>query len=434
MKKYLKIAPIAALIITVLLTQCKKADLDLNGSSSTAAFTFVQRPASDTLPYPYTINFTSTGSEGFLYQWNFGDGSNLSSEKNPSHAYAVGGAYTVSLTTVGTNGSNTTATVVGVIDGCANATFNKLTKCAEGEWAWSSDADAIKVLSPDATQVFFAGAAAPCQADDVYKFNKNGTFTYDAKGQTFSVQNGYSCIDARANATKYKLIAKAGQTPKILLDSTVTGGLKPFIGTTDVVDSNQYKIQSITDDNMVLRGVIAGSGGQIIEIKLKKLVALDLAGVKDLLTGPVSKSWRLDPTTGANPIVVGTEGNPTEYFAGGPLDTNCQSDDIFTFKASNQLTYNANGATFNGGNIAPNYNCGSDRSYTDAAFTFSATTGGVAGRATIQLSGSIPNRFIGVTDVPAENTYRIIDISTTKMTLRAGNGTGTVFTFKFIAL
>ena len=258
--------------------------------------------------------------------------------------------------------------------------------------------------------------------------------TYDAKGQTFSVQNGYSCIDARANATKYKLIAKAGQTPKILLDSTVTGGLKPFIGTTDVVDSNQYKIQSITDDNMVLRGVIAGSGGQIIEIKLKKLVALDLAGVKDLLTGPVSKSWRLDPTTGANPIVVGTEGNPTEYFAGGPLDTNCQSDDIFTFKASNQLTYNANGATFNGGNIAPNYNCGSDRSYTDAAFTFSATTGGVAGRATIQLSGSIPNRFIGVTDVPAENTYRIIDISTTKMTLRAGNGTGTVFTFKFIAL
>lgn len=434
MKKYLKIAPIAALTITVLLIQCKKADLDLNGSSSTAAFTFAQTPASDTLPYPYTINFTSTGSEGFLYQWNFGDGSNLSPEKNPSHTYAVGGAYTVSLTTVGTNGSNTTATVVGVVDGCANPIFNRLTKCAEGEWTWSADADAIKVLSPDATQVFFAGGAATCQVDDVFKFNKDGNFIYDAKGQTFSAQNGFSCIDARANATKYKLVVKAGQTPKIILDGNIAGGLKPFIGTTDVVDSNQYKIQSITDDNMVLRGVITGTGGQIIEIKLVKLVALTLDGVKLLLTGPVSKSWRLDPAAGANPIVVGTEGNPTEYFAGGPLDPNCQSDDVFTFKASNQLTYNANGATFNGGNIAPNFNCGADRSYTDAAFTFAATTGGVAGRGTIQLAGAVPARFIGVTDVPAENTYRILDITATKMTLRAGNGTGTIFTFKFVAL
>ncbi len=418
----------------VLLTQCKKSDLELEGSSSMAGFNFIQVPPSDTLPYAPRVNFTSTSTEDFLSQWNFGDGSLLSSEKNPSHVFTTGGTYNVRLTTVGTNGNNSITKVVVVADACTNATFNNLTKCAVGEWTWSSDGDAIKVLSPDATQVYFAGSAAACQADDVYKFNRNGEFIYDAKDQTFDVQSGYSCIGPKGNAKKFSLIVKSGQRPKIVLDSVVAGGTKPFIGTTDVVDSNQYKIQSIDDDNMVLRAVIAGSGGVLLEVKMKKVVLLTLPVIKELLTGVVSKSWRLDPAPGANPIIVGTEANPAAYFGGGALDAVCQSDDVFTFKANNRLTYNANGATFNGGNVAPNYNCGADRSYNDATFTFGATTGGVAGIGTIQLAGTPPVQFIGVTDVPNENVYRIIEISSTKMTLRAGNGSGTVFQFKFVAL
>jgi hypothetical protein len=81
--------------------------------------------------------------------------------------------------------------------------------------------------------------------------------------------------------------------------------------------------------------------------------------------------------------------------------------------------------------IAPNYNCGSDRSYT-VAYTFGATTGGVAGLATITMPQAPPTIFIGTTDVPSENIYRIIEISPTKLLLRAGNGSGTVFQFKFI--
>ena len=92
-----------------------------------------------------------------------------------------------------------------------------------------------------------------------------------------------------------------------------------------------------------------------------------------------------------------------------------------------------NHSTFNGGNVSPNYNCGADRSY-NVAFTFNATTGGFAGIGTIQLPPAPPNIFIGTTDVPPENVYRIIDITPTTMTLRAGNGTSTVFQFKFIAI
>ena len=171
-------------------------------------------------------------------------------------------------------------------------------------------------------------------------------------------------------------------------------------------------------------------GGELLEVKLKRKVALTLADIKQLLTGATSKGWKLDGTPGANAIIVGTEGNPAEYFGGGPL-ADCQLDDVYTFTTANAINYNANGATFNGGNIAPNYNCGSDRSY-NSTFTFAATTGGVAGIATVTLPGTPLPAFIGTTDVP-DNTYRIIEISPTRMTLRAGSGSGTVFQFKMVA-
>jgi hypothetical protein len=43
-----------------------------------------------------------------------------------------------------------------------------------------------------------------------------------------------------------------------------------------------------------------------------------------------------------------------------------------------------------------------------------------------------PANFIGTTDVPTENLYRIIEITPTRMVLRAGTGAGVVFQFKFV--
>ncbi len=431
MKKINIITPFVCITLSILLVQCKKDIVGLNGSASKADFTFVVKPLQDTLPFEPTVTFTNVSEQATQYQWDFGDNTLLSAEKSPIHKYNVGGDYAVRLTTVGTNGNNTVTKRIFVIDACQNDFYNTLTGCNNNTvWTWSTDADAIQVLSGDGTQVFFSGAAAPCQVDDLYKFKADGVFEYDAVGQTFDAQSGFSCQAPKPNAPSYKVVAKAGQLPKIILSALATGPGKPFIGTTDVVDFNTYTVQNYTATTMTLR---AASGGNLLEIKLKKVQTLGIAGIKALLTGAVSRTWRLDPTPGANPIVVGTEASPSTYFGGGPLDGNCQSDDRFTFTASGNVVYNANGSTFNGGNIAPNYNCGSDRSYT-VAYTFAATTGGVAGLGTIQLPGAPPTAFIGVTDVPTENVYRIIDITATKMTLRAGNGTNTVFQFKFVAL
>jgi PKD repeat protein len=431
MKKYIKLTPIFIVALSFLLVQCKKDIVSLNGSESTADFTFVIKPLPDTLPFAYAVAFTNVSKESTQSQWDFGDNTPLSAEKNPTHKYNVGGNYTVRLTSVGTNGNNTITKRIFVVDACQNDFYNILTGCnGNTVWTWSTDPDAIRVLSFDASQVYFSGGAAPCQIDDLYKFKVDGGFEYDAQGQTFDALSGFSCQAPKPNAPSYLVVAKPGQLPKIILSPLTTGTGKPFIGTTDVVDLNTYTVQSYTPTTMTLR---ASSGGNLLEVKLKKVQALGIGGIKALLTGAVSRTWRLDPANGANPIVVGTEASPSTYFGGGPLDGNCQSDDTFTFTASNNIIYNANGSTFNGGNIAPNYNCGSDRSF-NVAYTFGATTGGVAGLATIQLPGTPPTTFIGVTDVPVENMYRIIDITATKMTLRAGNGSGTVFQFKFIAL
>jgi PKD repeat protein len=431
MKKYKIISFLLLVAVSSILVQCKKDTLGLSGTSSAAEFTFRVTPLQDTLPFAYLVTFTNASQEGLQYQWDFGDNTQLSSEKNPTHKYAVGGEYTVKLISVGTNGNNTISKRIFVTNACQNDFFNYLTGCNSYVWTWSTDADAIRVLSPDGSQLFFAGAAANCQRDDLYKFYADGRFEYDANGQTFDAQAGFSCQAQKANAKNFKVLGKAGLPPEIILDKIPGTAANPFIGTTDVVDNNRYEVVSYAADKITLRGRIAGTGGQRLEVKLKKVVVLTLADIKNLLTGGSTKGWKLDPAAGANPIIVGTEANPSQYFAGGPIDFNCQSDDVYTFSTTDKVTYNANGATFNGGNIAPNYNCGSDRSYNNISYTFGATTGGVAGIATLQLPSAPPAIFIGTTDVP-DNTYRIIEISATKMTLRAGNGSGTVFQFKFI--
>lgn len=54
---------------------------------------------------PLTVKFTnlSTGNIS-AYEWNFGDGSTINAEQNPSHTYQKAGTYSMSLTVTGDNG------------------------------------------------------------------------------------------------------------------------------------------------------------------------------------------------------------------------------------------------------------------------------------------------------------------------------------------
>jgi PKD repeat protein len=54
---------------------------------------------------PLTIYFENQSQNVTQYEWNFGDGSEVSSEATPSHTYAETGTYTVTLTAAGAGGT-----------------------------------------------------------------------------------------------------------------------------------------------------------------------------------------------------------------------------------------------------------------------------------------------------------------------------------------
>ncbi len=74
-------------------TNCNNAVFKIRIIENLAEANFVPVPAGCA---PYEVNFVNT-SQGETFQWNFGDGSPLSNELNPSHTYNEGGNYIVTL-------------------------------------------------------------------------------------------------------------------------------------------------------------------------------------------------------------------------------------------------------------------------------------------------------------------------------------------------
>jgi PKD repeat protein len=77
-------------------------------------------PTSGNAPLP--VQFTGSGSydpdgQSLTYSWNFGDGSGVSTEANPSYVYQQKGAYTAVLTVIDAGGWSDTASVVVTVTG-----------------------------------------------------------------------------------------------------------------------------------------------------------------------------------------------------------------------------------------------------------------------------------------------------------------------------
>jgi beta propeller repeat protein len=67
---------------------------------------FSATPLSGKAPLKVKFTSTSTGNPT-AWKWNFGDGSPLSTEKNPEHIYAKAGIYTVKHTAINAYGRDT---------------------------------------------------------------------------------------------------------------------------------------------------------------------------------------------------------------------------------------------------------------------------------------------------------------------------------------
>jgi PKD repeat protein len=173
-----------------------------------------------------------------------------------------------------------------------------------------------------------------------------------------------------------------------------------------------------------------GRGGIDTAAQTITVSAIDPAAYYTLLT---TGGWKLDNSTGANAVIVGTEANPSAYYSGGAL-LNCQADDVYKFTPNNKLQYLANGSTQGGSNVG--FSCSTDLSFNGQSFTYTLLPAGSAAIATIQMAAQTPYAFIGSIDGIDNNYYRIMSISSSAMVIRGGNPSGvagnTVFQFKFV--
>lgn len=89
-----------------------------NSCSSDTFCTLINLCAPPSTAFTFTANqlqvtFNNTTSGATSYSWSFGDG-NLDTQQNPTHTYAVPGAYTVCLTATNACGTDTTCSTVNV--------------------------------------------------------------------------------------------------------------------------------------------------------------------------------------------------------------------------------------------------------------------------------------------------------------------------------
>lgn len=140
-----------------------------------------------------TVHFTSTAQDAIELSWNFGDGSALSTEANPTHVFAGEGEYTVSLTATDKNGKDQDIATqkVTITDpdaqltalvGDVTKTWKLLRVVGPGRWP-------LEVGPIDKSTVWWAQgkdndeiALRPCIMNDEFTFGRDGSYAYDSNG------------------------------------------------------------------------------------------------------------------------------------------------------------------------------------------------------------------------------------------------------------
>ena len=233
---------------------CRKKEVEeLEGPVPTATFTV----ALNTTVYPVVATFTNTSTDGFLYQWDFGDGSPLASGRNVTHTYTLPRTYPVKLVVAGRGGTGTApAQDITIPSVCSNAAFAVLIDCGRAgatSWTYSDQPGAIKTYAANGTTVLTQSTAPlpDCQGDDQFQFDQSFSYTYDG---------GDNC-GANLNGTGGFIFR-----PSVGLGQIVLQRNKSFSGLTDSVVNKTYDIIEATPAVLRLRGT--NPNGTISEVSL----------------------------------------------------------------------------------------------------------------------------------------------------------------------
>lgn len=220
-----------------------------------------------------TVTFTDGSVGADTYSWDFGDG-NSSTEASPTHTYAAGGTYTVSLTVTNAGGSSTDSEELMVSSGINEAVL--------GTWRVANE-DGSLAVGPSAGSAEWwslAGddlAGRTCLTDDDYIFAADGSFTVDMGDASWVERWQSDEVTADACGTPLAPFTSGAFTFTASDTELTLNGEGAFVGLAKVVNAGElgdpdgnrtsveiptsvtYQIAEVTSDRMTLQ-IEAGSG------------------------------------------------------------------------------------------------------------------------------------------------------------------------------
>ncbi len=99
--------------------------------------------------YPLSVTFTNSSTNALTYLWDFGDGT-TSSAANPTHIYATPGSFTVSLTSINSNGCTETLSMPQLISITPpSVSISELPQegCAPLSWTFASSVNSSEPIT-----------------------------------------------------------------------------------------------------------------------------------------------------------------------------------------------------------------------------------------------------------------------------------------------
>lgn len=178
----------ALLAVVTVFTACQPDSFeDELGALPDAAFTAVPLASN-----PNSVVFTNTSTNGFLQQWDFGNGVKSTDARDTIH-FVSAGDYNVELTVFGQGGYKkiTQKITIANDDPCSNLTLNSLAgPCGtDGKiWVLKPGAGALVVGPPDGTVwwsndgAYVVDPGVTCLFNDEWTFTRDGVMTYDING------------------------------------------------------------------------------------------------------------------------------------------------------------------------------------------------------------------------------------------------------------
>jgi len=135
---------------------------------------------------------TTSGPWPSTYQWDFGDGSALSTMENPTHTYAAVGIYTVTLTAANAVSSDAvTGTVVIAPEDCVAA--------SGADFTYTPLTPTLGIAQPGVPVTFTGAARGTPPINYAWAFGDNQTGNGAAINHTYTLTGAYTVVMTAAN-------------------------------------------------------------------------------------------------------------------------------------------------------------------------------------------------------------------------------------------